>query len=121
MPVNRAGEHTCASLCLFPALSMPSSRGAGFDYIVAPSGSCVHHLRSNFDAIEHTEEVKRVAPDLPEEIATAHKLSRLVRCWGRGYCRPTSASLVNKRLFLSHGLVVLDPRVTIYWREHCAA
>jgi hypothetical protein len=81
----------------------------------------VHHLRSNFDAIEQTEEVKRVAPDLPEEIATAHKLSRLVRCWGRGYCRPTSASLVNKRLFLSHGLVVLDPRVTIYWGEHCAA
>jgi hypothetical protein len=52
------------------------SRGAGFDYIVAPSGSCVHHVRSNFDAIEQTEEVKRVAPDLPEEIATAHKLSR---------------------------------------------
>jgi hypothetical protein len=72
----------------------------------------VHHVRSNFDAIEQTEEVKRVAPDL---------LSRLVRCGGRGYCRPTSASLVNKRLFLSHGLVVLDPRVTIYWREHCAA
>jgi hypothetical protein len=81
----------------------------------------VHHLRSNLDAIEQTEEVKRVAPDLPEEIATAHKLSRLVRCWGRGYSRPTSASLVNKRLFLSYGLVVLDPRVTIYWREHCAA
>lgn len=23
----------------------------GFDYIVAPSGSCIHHVRSNFDAI----------------------------------------------------------------------
>src|ERR1700686_4464249 len=78
---------------------------SGFDYVVAPSGSCVHHVRSNFDAIEQTEEVRRVAPDLPEEIATAHKLSRLVPCGGRGYCRPTSASLVNKRLFLSHGLV----------------
>jgi L-lactate dehydrogenase complex protein LldE len=24
---------------------------SGFDYIVAPSGSCVHHVRDNFDAI----------------------------------------------------------------------
>ena len=27
---------------------------AGFDYIVAPSGSCVHRVRDNFDAIEQT-------------------------------------------------------------------
>src|SRR3954453_11797049 len=32
----------------------------GFDYIVAPSGSCVHHVRDNFDAIEQTKEVKEV-------------------------------------------------------------
>ena len=25
---------------------------SGFDYVVAPSGSCVHHVRDNFDAIE---------------------------------------------------------------------
>ena len=29
---------------------------SGFDYIVAPSGSCVHHVRDNFDAIEQTTE-----------------------------------------------------------------
>jgi L-lactate dehydrogenase complex protein LldE len=23
---------------------------SGFDYVVAPSGSCVHHVRDNFDA-----------------------------------------------------------------------
>ena len=29
---------------------------SGFDYIVAPSGSCVHHVRNGFDAIEQTDE-----------------------------------------------------------------
>ena len=33
---------------------------SGFDYVVAPSGSCVHHVRDNFDAIEQTPEVKEV-------------------------------------------------------------
>ncbi len=33
---------------------------SGFDYVVAPSGSCVHHVRSNFDAIEQTDAVKEV-------------------------------------------------------------
>jgi L-lactate dehydrogenase complex protein LldE len=33
---------------------------SGFDYIVAPSGSCVHHVRANFDALEQTHEVKEV-------------------------------------------------------------
>jgi L-lactate dehydrogenase complex protein LldE len=33
---------------------------SGFDYMVAPSGSCVHHVRDNFDAIEQTPEVKEV-------------------------------------------------------------
>ncbi|QNT79528.1 (Fe-S)-binding protein [Entomobacter blattae] len=32
----------------------------GFDYIVAPSGSCVHHVRCNMDAVEQTPEVQRV-------------------------------------------------------------
>jgi L-lactate dehydrogenase complex protein LldE len=25
---------------------------SGFDYIVAPEGSCVHHVRDNFDSVE---------------------------------------------------------------------
>ena len=33
---------------------------SGFDYLVAPSGSCVHHVRDNFDAIEQTDAVKEV-------------------------------------------------------------
>ncbi|HEV7442444.1 MAG TPA: (Fe-S)-binding protein [Steroidobacteraceae bacterium] len=37
---------------------------SGFDYIVAPSGSCVHHVRDNFDAIEQTPPhgVRRLQP-----------------------------------------------------------
>jgi hypothetical protein len=31
---------------------------SGFDYIVSPGGSCVHHVRDNFDAIEQTDAVK---------------------------------------------------------------
>jgi L-lactate dehydrogenase complex protein LldE len=32
----------------------------GYDYVVAPSGSCVHHVRYNLDAIEQTEIVRKV-------------------------------------------------------------
>jgi L-lactate dehydrogenase complex protein LldE len=30
---------------------------SGFDYVVAPEGSCVHHVRDNFDAVEQTAAV----------------------------------------------------------------
>jgi L-lactate dehydrogenase complex protein LldE len=33
---------------------------SGFDYVVAPSGSCVHHVRNNLDAIEQTADVRAV-------------------------------------------------------------
>jgi L-lactate dehydrogenase complex protein LldE len=32
----------------------------GFDYIVSPSGSCVHQVRENLTAIEQTDEVCEV-------------------------------------------------------------
>ena len=31
---------------------------SGFDYVVGPSGSCVHHIRYNLDAIEQTPAAK---------------------------------------------------------------
>lgn len=31
-----------------------------YDYIVAPSGSCVYHVRHHFDNIEQTESVKKI-------------------------------------------------------------
>lgn len=33
---------------------------AGHDYIVAPSASCINHVRNNLTAIEQTEDVKQV-------------------------------------------------------------
>jgi L-lactate dehydrogenase complex protein LldE len=33
---------------------------AGYDYIVAPSGSCVHQVREHLTAIEQTDEVREV-------------------------------------------------------------
>lgn len=32
----------------------------GYDYIVAPSGSCVYHVRKHFNIIEQTAEVKHI-------------------------------------------------------------
>ena len=31
----------------------------GYEYIVAPSGSCTHHVRHHFDAIPQTEDVRQ--------------------------------------------------------------
>jgi len=33
---------------------------AGYDYVVAPSGSCVYHVRHHYDVLEQTEEVRQV-------------------------------------------------------------
>ncbi len=32
---------------------------SGFDYVVAPSGSCVHQVREHLTAIPQTDEVQR--------------------------------------------------------------
>jgi L-lactate dehydrogenase complex protein LldE len=42
---------------------------ADFDYVVAPSGSCVHHIRNKFTAADDTPERRHVSThvwDLPE-------------------------------------------------------
>jgi L-lactate dehydrogenase complex protein LldE len=52
---------------------------SGFDYVVAPSGSCVHHVRDNFDAIEQTAEVKEVRAHLRDRrIPARHPEGRCV-------------------------------------------
>jgi hypothetical protein len=52
---------------------------SGFDYIVAPSGSCVHYVRDNFDAIEQTAEVKEVRTRTFELVEFLHDIQK-----GRG-------------------------------------
>ena len=50
---------------------------AGYDYIVAPSGSCVHHLRHKFTAADDTPERRHVSAhvwDLPEFLCDVLKV-----------------------------------------------
>ena len=49
---------------------------SGFDYVVAPSGSCVHHVRANFDAIEQTPEVKEVRSRTYELVEFLHDIQK---------------------------------------------
>lgn len=50
---------------------------SAFDYIVAPSGSCVHHVRANFDAIEQTAEVTAVRSRTFELVEFLHDILRV--------------------------------------------
>ena len=50
---------------------------SGFEYIVAPSGSCVHHVRDNFDAIDQTPEVKEVRARTYELVEFLHDLQKV--------------------------------------------
>ena len=47
---------------------------SGFDYVVAPEGSCVHHVRANLDAIEQTPEVKEVRARTYELVEFLHDI-----------------------------------------------
>jgi L-lactate dehydrogenase complex protein LldE len=50
---------------------------AGFEYIVAPSGSCVHHIRNKLTAAEDTSERRHVSAhvwDLPEFLCEVLKV-----------------------------------------------
>jgi L-lactate dehydrogenase complex protein LldE len=48
----------------------------GFDYVVAPSGSCVHHVRDNFDAVEQTPQVKEVRARTFELVEFLHDIQK---------------------------------------------
>ena len=48
-----------------------------FDYIVMPSGSCTHQVRSNFDAIEQTDEVKHVRTHTYDLVEFLHDILKI--------------------------------------------
>ena len=50
---------------------------SGFDYVVAPSGSCVHHIRDNFDAIEQTDAVREVRSRTYELVEFLHDIQQV--------------------------------------------
>jgi len=53
------------------------SNFSGFDYVVAPSGSCVHHVRNNFDSIEQTDEVRQLRTRTYELVEFLHDILKV--------------------------------------------
>src|ERR1700690_3326183 len=49
----------------------------GFDYIVGPSGSCVHHIRHHFTAVEQTEAVRDVRARTYELVEFLHDVLKV--------------------------------------------
>ncbi len=50
---------------------------APYDYVVGPSGSCVHQVRYNLDAIEQTDEVKQVRAKTFELVEFLHDILKV--------------------------------------------
>lgn len=48
-----------------------------YDCIVAPSGSCTHHVRAHFDAIPQTDAVRKVRANIYELVTFLHDVVRL--------------------------------------------
>ena len=50
---------------------------AGYDYIVGPSGSCVHHIRENLTAISQTPETTKVRRSTYELVEFLHDVLKV--------------------------------------------
>ena len=50
---------------------------AGFDYIVGPSGSCVHHVRDHLTAIPQTPQVTKVRRNIYELVEFLHDVVKV--------------------------------------------
>ncbi len=50
---------------------------SGFDYVVAPSGSCVHQVRAHLTAIPQTEEVRKVRASTYELVEFLHDVLKI--------------------------------------------
>ena len=72
-PMTNTGchEESAATEALFVRNFAP------YDYVVAPSGSCVHQVRYNLDAIEQTDEVKQVRAKTYELVEFLHDILRV--------------------------------------------
>src|SRR5512135_1022265 len=60
-----------------PAESLFVANFKEFDYIVTPSGSCTHHVRSHFDAIPQTAEVAKVRGSVYELVEFLHDVLKV--------------------------------------------
>ena len=60
-----------------PTESLFVENFAEFDYVVAPSGSCVHHVRAHMTAIEQTAAVKKVRRNTFELVEFLHDVLKV--------------------------------------------
>lgn len=67
-PMANSGCHTDAA----GAEALFVRNFAGYDHIVGPSASCIHHIRENLTAIEQTDEVKHVRENAYELVEFLH-------------------------------------------------
>ena len=72
-PMTNTGchEESAATEALFVRNFSP------YDYVVGPSGSCVHQVRFAFDAIEQTDEVKAVRAKTFELVEFLHDILKV--------------------------------------------
>jgi L-lactate dehydrogenase complex protein LldE len=67
-PMANSGCHTDAA----GAEALFVRNFAGYDHIVGPSASCIHHIRENLVAIPQTDEVKHVRENAYELVEFLH-------------------------------------------------
>jgi len=67
-PMANSGCHTDAA----GAEALFVRNFAGYDHIVGPSASCIHHIRDNLTAIPQTDEVKQVRANAFELVEFLH-------------------------------------------------
>lgn len=72
-PMANSGCQTDAA----PAETLFVTNFKEFDYIVTPSGSCTHHVRSHFDAIPQTAEVTKVRGSVHELVEFLHDVLKV--------------------------------------------
>jgi L-lactate dehydrogenase complex protein LldE len=72
-PMTNAGCHaeSAATEALFVR------NFSSFDYVVCPSGSCTHHVRAHFDAVEQTEDVLALRRRTFELVEFLHDVLRV--------------------------------------------
>jgi L-lactate dehydrogenase complex protein LldE len=79
-------DQTCCGQLMANSGSQKDAAGAealfvknfhAFDTIVTPSGSCTHHVRSHFDAIPQTADVKKVRANTYELVEFLHDVLKV--------------------------------------------
>ena len=92
---------------------------SGFDYVVAPSGSCVHHVRDNFDAIEQTDAVKEVRARTYELVEFLHDILKVEAFpWARFPHRVERCTMVPRHLAAARAYAAVRAARAVLLQAH---